>query len=184
MAIKDQVLDMSPLGMIFTVVKSKSDTHGKSLDLEWELLPKCNMEDPLYHIHPAAIETYHILEGEMEFYVKDKWISAKKGDRLQVDVGVKHAFRNPTNKIVRVYNTHEPAFDMEDYFEDVARVAQLAKNKTTNSISMKNLKTLLLFGALMRNYRQEIIAVNPPDFLVRILGSIAKVLGIDYRKEN
>ncbi len=80
MAVKNQILDMSPLGMVFTVVKSKEDTDGKSLDLEWELLPKCSMVDPLYHVHPEAIETYHILEGEMEFYIKDKWISTRKGD--------------------------------------------------------------------------------------------------------
>jgi mannose-6-phosphate isomerase-like protein (cupin superfamily) len=184
MAVKNQILDMSPLGMVFTVVKSKEDTDGKSLDLEWELLPKCNMIDPLYHIHPEAIETYHILEGEMEFYIKDKWISTKKGDKLKVDVGVKHAFRNPTDKIVKVYNTHEPAFDMEDYFEDVCKVVELAKNSKTNNVSMKNLKTLLLFGALMKNYRKEIIAVNPPDFLVRTLGVIARVLGINYKKSS
>jgi len=45
MAKKGQILDLSPLGMIFTVVKSKNDTKGKSLDLEWELLPQCNMVD-------------------------------------------------------------------------------------------------------------------------------------------
>jgi mannose-6-phosphate isomerase-like protein (cupin superfamily) len=184
MAVKDQIIDMSPLGMIFTVVRSKEDTNGKSLDLEWELLPQCNMVDPLYHIHPEAIETYHILEGEMEFYIKDKWISAKEGDKLKVDIGVKHAFRNPTDKIVKVYNTHEPAFDMEDYFEDVCKVVKLAKNRKTNNVSMKNLKTLLLFGALMKNYRKEIIAVNPPDFLVRTLGVIANVVGIDYNKSR
>lgn len=180
MATKGQVLDMSPLGMIFTVVKSKEDSNGKSLDLEWELLPQCNMVDPLYHVHPEAIETYHILEGEMEFYVKDKWISARQGDKLKVDIGVKHAFRNPSDKIVKVYNTHEPAFSMEDYFEDVCKVVKLAKNKKTNKVSMKNFKTLLLFGVLMNNYRKEIIAVNPPDFLVRILGAIAKILRINY----
>jgi mannose-6-phosphate isomerase-like protein (cupin superfamily) len=182
MAVKDQILDMSPLGMIFKVLKSKEDTNGKSLDLEWTLLPKCNMIDPLYHVHPEAIETYQILEGEMEFFVKDRWIKAKAGDKLLVEVGVKHAFRNPTDNIVKVYNTHEPAFDMEDYFEDVCRVVELAKNKKNNSVSMKNLKTLLLFGALMKNYRKEIVAVNPPDFLVKILGYIASALGVRYNK--
>lgn len=184
MAKMNQILDMSPIGMIFTVVKSKEDTHGQSLDLEWELMPKCNMVDPLYHIHPEAIETYHILEGEMEFYVKDKWFVAKKGDKLKVDKGVKHAFRNPTDKIVKVYNTHEPAFDMEDYFEDVCKVVELAKNRKTNKVNMKDIKTLLLFGALMNNYRKEIIAVNPPDLLVRILGAIARITGVRINKSS
>ena len=184
MAVKDQIIDMSPLGMIFKVVKSKEDTGGKSLDLEWELLPQCNMKDPLYHIHPEAIETYHILEGEMEFFIKDKWVRAKTGDKLKVDIGIKHAFRNPTEGIVKVYNTHEPALDMEDYFEDVSKVAALAKNPKSNKVSMKNVKTLLLFGKLMSNYRREIIAVNPPDFLVKALGAIANVLGTNYEKSH
>lgn len=184
MAVKNQILDMSPLGMVFTVVKSKADTDGKSLDLEWEILPGCNMVDPLYHIHPEAIETYHILEGEMEFFIHDRWVRARKGDKLTVDIGVKHAFRNPTDAIVKVYNTHEPALDMEHYFEDVCKVVALAKDPKTNTVSMKNIKTLLLFGTLMSNYRKEIIAVNPPDFLVRILGRIARVMGVDYNRAD
>jgi len=183
MAHKDQILDMSPIGMIFTVIKSKTDTDGKSLDLHWKLLQKCNMVDPLYHVHPEAIETYHVLKGEMEFYVADKWIKAVAGDKLTVEKGVKHCFRNPSDGIVEVYNTHEPAFDMEDYFEDVCKVIDHASNQRTKAVSMKDPKTLLLFGVLMNNYRKEIIAVNPPDFLVRSLGSIAKCFGIDYKKK-
>lgn len=182
MVVKDQILDITPLGMIFKVIAGKNDTEGKSLDLEWQLLPKCNMADPLFHIHPEAIETYHILEGEMEFFIKDRWITAKTGDKLKVDKGVKHAFRNPTDSVVKVFNTHEPALDMEEYFEDVCKVVAIVKNKNTNTVNMKNLKTLLFFGALMRNYRKEIIAVDPPDFLVRILGTFSKLIGIDYQK--
>jgi len=182
MANKGQILDMSPLGMIFTVVKSKKDTDGRSLDLEWELLPQCNMVDPLFHTHPEAIETYHVLEGEMEFYVKDKWIKAKKGDKLTVEKGVTHTFRNPGDAIVKVYNTHEPAWDMEDYFEDVCKVIDHATINRTKEVNMKSLKTMLLLGALMSNYRKEIIAVKPPDILVRIMGKIARVFGVDYKK--
>lgn len=181
---KDQVLDMSPIGMIFTVVKSKADTDGKSLDLKWDLLPKCNMADSLYHIHPEAIETYHVLEGDMEFYVKDKWIKATKGDKLTVEKGVKHNFRNPSNSIVRVYNTHEPAFDMESYFEDVCKVIDRASDNRTKAFNLKNLKTMMLFGVLMNNYRKEIIAVDPPDFIVRNAGKIAKLVGVDYNKSR
>lgn len=180
MAEKGQILDLTPLGMIFTVVKSKRDTGGKSLDLEWELLPQCNMVDPLFHTHPEAIETYHILEGEMEFYVKDKWIKAKKGDKLTVEKGVTHTFRNPTNSLVKVYNTHESALNMEDYFEDVSKVLDRATQNRTKALSMKSIKTMLLLGRLMSNYRREIIAVKPPDFLIRTMGKVARIIGIDY----
>ncbi len=174
-----KILDMTPLGMKFTVLKNSEQTNGKSLDLHWELLPGCNMKDPLIHNHPNAIETYEILEGEMEFFIKDKWLKAKKGDKLSVPIGVSHAFRNPTNTIVKVLNTHQPALKMEEYFEDVCKVLNKVTNNRTKEFTM-NLKAKLYLGVLMNNYRNDIIAINPPDFAVKILGQIGKLLGIKY----
>lgn len=179
MKANNKILDMTPLGMKFTVLKNAADTNGKSLDLHWELLPGCNMKDPLVHIHPNAIETYEILEGEMEFFVKDKWLSAKKGDKLTVPEGITHAFRNPTNKIVTVYNTHQPALRMEEYFEDVCKVLDKVTRNRTKDFNM-NLEAKLYLGVLMSNYRNDIIAINPPDFAVRSLGYFGKLIGIRY----
>jgi mannose-6-phosphate isomerase-like protein (cupin superfamily) len=179
MATKNQILDMSPLGMIFTVLKTGNETHGKSLDLHWKLLPGCNMKDPLVHIHPNAVETYNILEGEMEFFIKDKWIPAKKGDILSVPIGVTHAFRNPGDEIVEVYNTHQPALRMENYFEDVCKVLNILTSNRQKKFKM-NLKTMLYMSVLMNNYRNEIIAKNPPDFAIKTLGVIAEIIRLDY----
>lgn len=170
---------MSPLGMRFTVLQTGADTNGKSLDLHWELLPGCNMKDPLLHIHPGAIETYEVLDGEMEFFIKDKWVPAKKGDTLSVPVGVTHSFRNPTNQIVKVFNTHQPAFDMEGYFEAVCKVLDKVTRQRTTPFKM-NLRAKFYLGVLMNNYRKEIIARKPPDFAVRILGFIGKMIGLKY----
>ncbi|MDX1938470.1 MAG: cupin domain-containing protein [Flavihumibacter sp.] len=179
MATNNKILDLTPLGMKFTVLKTGADTNGQSLDLHWDLYPGCNMKDPLVHIHPNAIETYEILEGEMEFFIKDKWVKAVKGDQLTVPAGVSHAFRNPTDKMVQVYNTHQPALEMEAYFEDVSKVLDKVTNSRQQPYNM-NFKTMLYMGVLMNNYRNDIIARNPPDFAVRVLGFIAKLLGLKY----
>ena len=179
MAIQNQVLHITPVGMKFTVLQAGSDTGGKSLDLHWELLPKCNMKDPLVHIHPHAIETYEILNGEMEFYVKDQWLLARKGDKLTVPKGVTHAFRNPTENIVTVYNTHQPALRMESYFEDVCKILNKLTDYQTKDFKL-NLKSMLYMSVLMNNYRKEIIAKNPPDVAIKLLGFIGKILGIKY----
>lgn len=179
MAIKNQVLDMTPIGMRFRVVKAAADTQGQSLDLHWELLPGCNMKDPLVHIHPHAIETYEILEGEMEFFLKDKWISATKGDQLTVPKGVPHAFRNPSGKIVRVFNTHQPAFRMEQYFVEVCMVLDKLTEKQTKDFKM-NLNAKLYMGLLMNRFRHEIIAKDPPDVMIRVLGTVGKWMGLTY----
>jgi Mannose-6-phosphate isomerase len=179
MATKNQILDMTPVGMKFTVLQAAADTNGKSLVLHWELLPKCNMKDPLVHTHPHAIETYEVLEGEMEFFVKDKWLPAKKGDKLTVPKGVTHAFRNPTENIVTVYNTHQPALRMENYFEDVCKVLDKVTDNRTKKFKM-NFRSMLNMSVLMNNYRNEIISKSPPDVAIKILGFIGKLTGINY----
>lgn len=152
MASKYQLLDMTPLGMKFIVLKTSADTDGKSLDLEWEILPGCNMKDSLIHIHPNAIETYEILEGEMEFFVKDKWTTLKKGGKLIVEKGVLHSFRNATNKIVKVYNTHQPALRMENYFEGVCKAVNEVTDNQKKELKM-NLKSKLYLSVLVNQYR-------------------------------
>lgn len=179
MATKNQILDMTPVGMKFTVLQTGFDTGGKSLDLHWELLPKCNMKDPLVHTHPHAIETYEVLEGEMEFFIKDKWVVAKTGDKLAVTEGVTHAFRNPTEKIVTVYNTHQPALRMENYFEDVCKVLDKLTDHRTKNFNM-NLKAKIYMSVLMNNYRNEIIAKNPPDAAIKFLGFLGKLMRVNY----
>lgn len=179
MAIKNQVLDLTPLGMKFTVLQTSIDTCGKSLDLHWDLLPGCNMNDPLVHIHPSAIETYEILEGEMEILIGDEWLTAKKGDMLSIPMGVKHAFRNSSWLMVSVLNTHQPALRMENYFEDVCKV--LKKVTVNGEIEFKmNLKTMLYMGVLMGNYRNEIIATSPPDIAIKTLGYFGNLLRLQY----
>ena len=179
MASKGQLLDMSPLGMKFTVLQSGNDTGGKSLDLHWELLPGCNMKDLLIHIHPHAIETYEILDGEMEFFIKDKWMPAKTGDKLSVPIGVTHAFRNPTEKVVTVFNTHQPALRMENYFEDACKVLDKLTGNRTKDFKM-NLQSMLYMSVLMNNYSEEIISKNPPTAAIKVLGGIGKLLGVKY----
>ena len=137
------------------------------------------MKDPLVHTHPNAIETYDILEGEMEFFIKDKWIPTRKGDKITVPIGVKHAFRNSSQDIVTVFNTHQPALRMENYFEDVCKVLDKVTENRKKDFKM-DLQTMLYMGVLMNNYRNEIIAKNPPDIAIKLLGFIGNQLKLMY----
>lgn len=183
MAYQGQILDMTPIGMKFTVLKTGADTNGSSLDLHWELAPGCNMKDPLVHIHPHAIETYEVLDGEMEFLIGKEWRSAKKGDQLSVPKGVTHCFRNPSGQTVTVYNTHQPALRMEHYFEDVVKVLDKLTDGRKKELHM-DMRAKLYMSALMGNYRNEIIAKNPPDIAIKMLGLVAKLAGISYEGDT
>ncbi|WP_020596621.1 cupin domain-containing protein [Spirosoma panaciterrae] len=137
------------------------------------------MKDPLVPMHPDAIETYEVLEGEMEFYIHNQWVAAKKGDHLPVPKGVTHCFRNPSPTTVRVLNTHQPALKMEDYFEDVCKVLDKVTDQRRKRFRMSP-RAMLYMSVLMNTYRAEIIARNPPDVAIKVLGWVAKVLGIKY----
>lgn len=179
MATTGQILNLRPLGMIFTVLKTSADTGGKSLELHWELLPGCNLEDALVHVHPQAKETYEILEGEMEFWLEDRWVKAQTGDKLEVPSGMTHAFRNTSGQTVRVFNTHQPALRMETYFEEVEKVLAVVTDQGRKPYR-KSIRTLLYMSLLQNRFRDEIIARKPPDWLIRILGKLAKALGMKY----
>lgn len=180
MRTEKKVIDIRPMGPIMTVIKTASDTQGASLDLEWEVPPGLNMElDPFFHAHPNAIETYEILEGEMEFFIEDKWITAKKGDKLSVPKGVTHMFRNPSDQVVKLYNTHQPALRMQEFFEDGEKFLIRMTNNRTKEFKL-DFKAKLNMSVVASKYRNEIIGVKPPDFALRILGIIGKLMGIKY----
>jgi mannose-6-phosphate isomerase-like protein (cupin superfamily) len=180
MKTENKIINISPMGPIMTVIKTASDTKGASLDLEWEVPPRLNMElEPFFHTHPNAIETYEILEGEMEFFINDKWVTATKGDKLSVPKGVTHMFRNPTDQVAKVYNTHQPALQMQEFFEDAEKFLIRMTNNRTKEFKL-DMKAKLHMSVVACKYRNEIIAVKPPDFALRMLELIGKLMGIKY----
>jgi len=68
---------------------------------------------------------------------------------------------------------------MENYFEDVCKVLDKLTDSRTKDFRM-NLKAMLYMSVLMNNYRNEIIAKDPPDVAIKFLGFISKLIGITY----
>jgi mannose-6-phosphate isomerase-like protein (cupin superfamily) len=168
-------LDCSQIGMIMTITKSSKDTNGKSLEMEWLLAPRSG-GTPV-HIHPEAIETYEILNGQLEVFKGDKWITAKAGDKVTIEKGEPHTFRNATNDYVRVYNTHQPAMQFEGFFKGLHKFANsgLVKN------GKMSFKSVAAIATLWGNYPREIVSVKPPAFVMRIMGAIGRLMGTNIR---
>lgn len=168
-------LDCTELGMVMTIVKTSKDTDGKSLEMEWTLSP--NSGGTPIHIHPTAIETYEILSGELEVFKKDKWITAKVGEKITIEKGEPHTFKNTTDEFVRVYNTHQPAMRFEDFFKGLHKFAKsgLVKNEKMN------FKSLVGISTLWTNYSKEIVSVKPPSFIMRVLGAFGRLIGMNFK---
>jgi len=103
---------------------------------------------PAPHRHPAAEETFHVLEGEMEFVVDGRTLRAGPGTTVHVPRGVPHAFRYIGDRPVRFLAVLSPSLRMDEYFE---RLAALVKDKPRPFDE----PTRTQISALMMEYGQE-----------------------------
>lgn len=165
------------IGMAMSIVKDSSQTNGKSLEMKWEVFS--GHASPPVHIHPHAIETYDILEGEMEFYIGGKWIPAKKGDKLRVEKGQPHTFRNNSGSSAFVYNTHQPAMEFEGFFRGLHDFSKsgLVKN------GKMSFKAILGIATLYTGFNKEIVAVKPPAIVFFVLSLFGKAMGINFGRK-
>ena len=167
------VLDLGPLNTKFIIKKTPAETDGQAFDMEWELGPQTG-GTPV-HTHPEAIESYEVLEGEFDVFVDGEWKTLSAGDKVVVESGTPHTFRNASDQITRVYNSHQPAMNFDSYFEDLAG---LVERGVIESEDMSP-KAMLHLAALMRKYKDEIHPVNPPAPVVAVLAFVARRLGYE-----
>lgn len=164
------VLDLGPLNTKFSIKKTAAETNGQAFEMEWELGPQTG-GTPI-HIHPDAVETYEVLEGELDVYLDGSWKTMTVGERFEVPKGTPHTFRNATDETTRVYNTHQPAMKFDEYFEGLSRLVERGIIRSQKMTP----KAVLHLAALMTSYKDEIQPVNPPPAVMQILAYVAKLL--------
>jgi quercetin dioxygenase-like cupin family protein len=67
---------------------------------------KPHQSNPL-HVHPNSAEYLHMLSGECEHLVGDRWVALKAGDTLRIPKGVVHGARtnDQPSRCLVVYDT-------------------------------------------------------------------------------
>ena len=61
------------------------------------------------HSHDDHVDSFYVLEGEVEFQVGERTIRGGRGTYVAVTRGVVHGFRNAGQGPIRVLNIHAPA---------------------------------------------------------------------------
>ena len=79
------------------------------------------------HIQSNEEELDYILEGEMTFWLDNEEVIAPKGTYINIPKGVKHSFRNQTNKEARILFLTSPA-GIEGLLDEVAENAEIANH--------------------------------------------------------
>jgi hypothetical protein len=101
------------------------------------------------------------------------WKTLKAGDKVAAEPGVPHTYRCTTNVITRAYNTHQPALDYSEYFE---QMSELVKLGILDSQRL-SFKAFLHLSILTTSYPNEIYPVKPPAAVMRLLATIGRMLG-------
>ena len=80
---------------------------------EFEMEPETDGVGP--HFHKQHVDSFYILEGEIEMTVAGETIHAHSGELVHVEPGVVHSFKNSSRKRVRFLNMHTPGMRFDEY---------------------------------------------------------------------
>jgi mannose-6-phosphate isomerase-like protein (cupin superfamily) len=94
------------------------DTHARFSLMERTLPPAGRM--PPAHRHAENDEAYFVLDGEVEFRVRDEVFQGSSGTFVLVPAGDAHTFGNTSSEPARLLILHAPALDR--YFEELEQL--------------------------------------------------------------
>lgn len=101
-------------GDVYRFLVTGAETGGAYFAME-AIVPPGGGPPP--HIHRYEDETFYVLEGECDFLLGDRWLTAGVGDFVNVPRGAVHCFSNRSAKDARLVVTFNPA-GIEHFFEE------------------------------------------------------------------
>ena len=166
-----RVLDFAPIGMWWEITRSTADTHGALFEAVNVIAP--DFAGPPLHIHPTAEESYSVLSGTLDVCVDRIWRRLNAGQSVTVPAGTPHTLRNTSGGEVRLLNVHSPALDFEHFFRRLHALV----NDHGVGLPPKDFASLVLISMLFVAHKREIVSVDPPAFVMRLLAFTGKLMG-------
>ena len=71
-------------------------------------------EGPDAHVHDDHVDSFYVLEGEVDFLVEDEWQRLPARSFVAAPIGVRHAFANRDGQHARLLNIHAPSAGFHD----------------------------------------------------------------------
>ena len=75
--------------------------------IEFEIEPGFAGPDP--HSHDDHIDSFYVLEGEVDFFADGEWIRLPAGSFFAAPLGFTHAFANKNGQRAKLLNIHAPS---------------------------------------------------------------------------
>ena len=167
----ERTLDLRKVfGMIVTYDQSQQLVSPQmSFDVVTDLYPGGTSA---IHIHPQQEEIYEVTEGEIEVYLEKRWRTLKAGERVTIPKGTIHAFRNFGNQKATAFNSHNPGLRFGEMLETIQE--HINEGKIT---STKGFRNLAYMSSIMVNYKDVMITIQPPSFVITLMANLGKLFG-------
>jgi quercetin dioxygenase-like cupin family protein len=122
------------------------------------------------HYHPALIERFTVLEGELTVQCDGQTSVLREGETALIEAGVWHDWWNPSDRDARVRVEITPG---ERFSQMVETLFGLARLGHTNNKGMPNLLQLAVFA---QEFSDVIVFRSPPPVVQRLLfGALAPI---------
>src|SRR5581483_2584421 len=102
----DEPAVMGVWGVQVRVLLDGRQSGGQYSIVDYLALP--GAPGPALHYHRQMEESFHIMQGQMQFQIGEKRIAATTGMFVHVPAGVPHAFWNATKEPARMTVTFGP----------------------------------------------------------------------------
>ena len=84
--------------------------------IEFALEPGFEGPDP--HAHDDHVDSFYVLDGEVDFLVGDEWMRLPAGSFVAAPIGITHTFGTRDGQRARLLNIHAPSTGFHDRFRD------------------------------------------------------------------
>ena len=84
--------------------------------IEFALEP--GFEGPEPHTHDDHVDSFYVLEGEVDFLVGGEWLRLGAGSFVAAPIGVVHTFGNHDGQRARLLNVHAPSTGFHERLRD------------------------------------------------------------------
>lgn len=102
----------------------------------------CLIEDNLkahfalgLHRHDKSAETFYVLDGTIDFYLRDTWVRAVPGTTVHVPPGMPHACRVAGGKPAKMLMVMQPA-GFDGFLEELAKMTPAEYENEANMAAL------------------------------------------------
>jgi len=129
---------------------------------------------PPLHMHPNQLETYEVLEGEVEFVLGLKKIKLRAGEKIEIPAQVPHTFKNLTTGWLRMKDTHQPALGFEEMMTNLHNLVQRGKVR-----GFKDLKSIIYLSMLWVKFMNKQRSVSPPYWVMKLMANLGRAMNYE-----